>query len=565
MKRLFVSMAAIAGAAMVLCAACGREARQPAQSKAAGIRSEAAAQANVPHFRDVAEEAGLRYTWIIPGKRPLNIRQTIGNGCALVDFNNDGDLDILLVGPVVALYKGDGNGHFMDVSKETGLAALRGEFLGVAVGDYDGDGRDDLYLSAYRGGALLHNEGGKAFREVSKEAGLAPQAWGTSCVFADFDGDGRLDLYIGNYIAFGPKTEPQMCQFGNTLGSCGPRYYQPVQGVLYRNRGGGRFENVTRAWGASDVSGKCLGVAAADYNQSGRIGLSLANDEMPGDLLQNTGKAKRFENVAIPAGTAHDAAGNVHGGMGVDWGDFDNDGLLDKVVATFSNEAKNVYHNEGDGLFTDRAAALGVVGPMMKFVSFGVKWADFDNDGFQDLLFANGHVQDTISAVDAGLTYRQPIMLLHNEVGAHFTPLSPAEVGEPFSQAIVGRGLAVGDYDNDGKVDALIVDSEGPPLLLHNETRQAGHYLSLRLRKANGASATGAKVTLIFDGKKRYAFCHTDGSYLSASDARVHFGLGGYSGPVTLMVTWPDQKAENFSASKVDITMNLQQKSDGKH
>ena len=374
------------------------------------------------HFTDVSASAGLNYQWGIAGKRPLNILQTIGNGCAFLDYNNDGNLDILLVGPKLALYQGDGKGHFKDVTHAMGLDKLHGHFLGCAVGDYDNDGYDDLYLSGYRTGILLHNEHGKGFKDVTAAMGLPVQPWGTSCAFADVDGDGKLDLFIGNYVEFGPD-KPQLCKAGTgtLMTSCGPRYYQPEHGALYRNLGG-HFQNVTQPWAVQKTSGKVLGVAFADLDGSLRPSLALANDEVAGDLLQNN--RTKFTNIGATAGTAYDADGSAHGGMGEDWGDYNNDGKPDLVVATFQREAKCIYKNDGKGLFEEQSAALGIGDKGLPYVSFGVKWFDFDNDGWQDLIFASGHVQDNIHAIDSSTDYREPLMLLHNDGGTHFTDLS---------------------------------------------------------------------------------------------------------------------------------------------
>src|SRR5579871_3136366 len=251
------------------------------------LRQAAAATApalpSPPLFQDVADRAGLHYRWTIPGKRPLNILQTIGNGCAFLDYDNDGNLDILLVGPKLALFRGDGHGHFTDVTHQTGLDTLTGDFLGCAVGDYDNDGYEDIYITAYRGGILLHNEAspsgstatapGRIFRNVTSAAKIAPQPWGTSAAFVDVDGDGKLDLVICNYVVFGPNVQPQMCNFGGVLGSCGPKDYKPEFAVYYHNLGGGTFRDETEAYGLRKLhalSGKSLGIACADYNGSGK-------------------------------------------------------------------------------------------------------------------------------------------------------------------------------------------------------------------------------------------------------------------------------------------------------
>ena len=489
---------------------------------------------NASLFENVAQQSGLNYRWSIAGKRPLNILQTIGNGCAFLDYDNDGNLDILLVGPKLALYRGDGKGHFTDVTQAMGLSALHGQFLGCAVGDYDNDGWPDLYISAYRGGVLLHNENGKGYKDVTKQAGIAPQPWGTSCTFGDIDGDGKLDLYICNYAVFGPDTLPQLCNFHGTMSSCGPHYYVPEKGVLYHNEGGGKFRNATQNWGAQNVHGRALGAAFIDFDDSGRQSLAIANDENPGDLLQNNGHS--FKNVGVESGTAYDSATNVHGGMGLDWGDFNNDGKFDLAVATFFGEDKCVYRNEGGGIFTETCRALGMSQPLMPYVSFGIKFIDFDNDGFLDLIFANGHVQDNIDLLEK-TTYREPLALLHNKGGKSFADVSSQlGVGTP----IVGRGLAVGDFDNDGKMDILVVDSEGAPLLLHNQSAGTGHWLGVKLiGTRSNRDGYGAILTVAAGGRQWKQRCATDGSYLSASDPRVHFGLDEVKALDMLTIQWP--------------------------
>jgi hypothetical protein len=485
------------------------------------------------HFSEVAEAAGLRYQWEIQGKRPLNILQTIGNGCAFLDYNNDGNLDILLVGPKLALYRGNGHGHFTDVTQETGLDRLHGHFLGCAVGDYDNDGYDDIYITAYRGGVLLHNEAGKGFKDVTATSGIAPQPWGTSAAFVDVDNDGKLDLYICDYAKFGPN-DIQLCPNSGILTSCGPRFYQPERGKLYRNLGGGRFADVSNTWGIPAIHGKGLGVAAADYDDSGHTSLALANDEVAGDLLQNVGK--RFKEVGAESGTAFNNDGNVHGGMGVDWGDYDNDGKLDLMVATFQHENKCLYHNDGGGLFTESSAPLGIGDKTQPYVAFGVKFIDYDKTA----------------------SYREPTILLHNEGGHSFTDQG-AEAGPAFGKPIVGRGLAVGDFDNDGRQDVLVVDSEGSPLLLHNESIGVGHWLLLRLQgvKSN-RDGIGAMVTVDAGGKKLLRRCATDGSYMSASDRRVHVGLGAAT-QATITVRWPSGQVDTYHDVGVDRVLTLKE------
>ena len=493
-------------------------------------------------FRATTEEAGLHYEWRIEGKRPFNILQMIGNGCAFLDFDGDGNLDILLVGPTTALYKGDGRGHFTDVSHQTGMDRQHGHFLGCAVGDYDNDGFPDIYLSGWHAGALLHNERGLRFTDVSASAGIPPQPWGTSCSWADVDGDGFLDLLICNYVDFGPQTNPQLCTAkgrGNKdyQLACEPTVYHAMKPKLYRNVGGKRFEDRTTAWGIDKSAGGGLGAAFADFDESGGQGLAVANDERFGDLFRGLQSGK-MTNIGVASGTASDA-GHVHGGMGIDWGDIDNDGKLDLFVATFEGQVKNLYHNNGGGLFQDTSATLGIHHFTRGYVAFGCKFLDVDNDGFLDLLISNGHTYDNVADILPGRTFRQPTQLLYNSMGTKFVE-APDSAGLANLLPIVGRGLAVGDFDNDGRVDALVVDSEGKPQLLHNETANAGHWLSIKLigKKCN-RDAYGAIVTVTAGPLTQTRLCHTDGSFLSSSDPRVHVGLGKET-TCSIKVKWPD-------------------------
>ena len=559
------ALATLAGAALLPfgCDPPGRHA--PAAQAGPGIQRGPGGQTGgrSPRFAEVASASGLHYRWAVAGPRPLNILQTIGNGCAFLDYDHSGNLSILLVGSRLALYKGDGKGHFTDATQAMGLDRLHGHFLGCAVGDYDNDGYDDLYLSGYQTGLLLHNEKGRGFRDMTKEAGLKPQPWGTGCAFGDVDGDGLLDLYVANYAEFGLGSPSQLCKFttekfGTVLSSCGPRYYRGLKGVLYRNRGGGRFEDVTKASGVDAHAGRGLGAAFADYDRSGRAGLAVANDEAVGNLFQNLGGG-RLKDIAVSAGVAYDRDGSVHGGMGLDWGDYDNDGKPDLFEATFRNEAKCLYHNEG-GLFTDRSYASGIGSAALPYVTFGAKWADFENSGWLDLMITNGHVQDNIEKIE-NTTYRQPVQLFHNpgSLPVQFEDASGL-AGLSALPTIVGRGLAVGDFDNDGRVDALVVDSEGAPLLLHNETTPIGHWLSIRLEgtKSN-RDGIGALVTSASGSLTQTRLCHTDGSYLSASDRRVHLGLGQATQVDRLSIKWPGGHTDIWHNLKADRQVTLKE------
>ncbi len=541
----------------VLLTGCTRPAETPAPKVNANAPAASGGNITAVQFSDVADAAGLNYVWKAPGKSPHNILQTIGNGCAFLDYDGDGNLDILLIGPKIALYRGDGKGHFTDVSKETGVDKLSGHFLGCAVGDYDNDGFPDVYISAYQGGVLLHNESGKRFTDATKSAGITAMPWGTSCAFADLDGDGKLDLYICNYVIFTDKTTPQMCPEKGVIAACGPRFYTADKSAVYRNLGGGKFKNRSAEWNLKAAHGPGLGVAAADFDGSGHQSLAVANDEAPGDLLRLTGG--KLQNSGATSGVAYDSAGQVHGGMGIDWGDYDNDGKLDLLVATYEHEPKSLYHNEGNGFFNDAAGPAGLTDKTRDYIAFGAKFFDADNDGWLDIVLANGHIEDNVAQVNPGSSYAQPTQLFHNNKGASFEEIS-AQSGPGFSRKIVGRGIAVGDFDNDGRLDLLVVDSEGKPLLLHNDTKNAARWLGLKLIGAkSNRDGYGAIITVKAGNLNLMRRCQSDGSYLSASDPRIHFGLGDSPKADALTVRWPDGHTDTFANLSADRYLTLRE------
>lgn len=548
------------GAVLLLSSGC-RQVEVAKRSDAVAASQPVAAQA--AHFEDVADKAGLKYVWSIKATRPLNILQTIGNGCAFLDYNNDGNLDALLVGPKPALFRGDGQGHFRDVTAESGVGKLADHYLGCAVGDYDNDGWDDIYLSGYRTGTLLHNEGGRGFR-VATPPQMKPQPWGTSCAWADVDGDGWLDLFVSNYVIFsGDPGVPQLCESHGVKVSCGPRFYKPLKGVFYRNLKGKGFALDNQLLNVSSTNGRGLAVAFAPLDETGRPSLAFANDEMPGDLLmprRKNGKLS-YSNAGLASGMAFDRDGNVHGGMGADWGDYDGDGSLDLFITTYQGENKSLYRNQGDNSFNDASYQTGLAASSIPNVAFGCKWLDFDNDGNLDLVMASGHIQDNVRAIDTSTSYRQKAMIYRNSGGAHpmFENVSGA-AGAAFGRDIVGRGVAIGDYDNDGRMDVLIVDSEGKPLLLHNETKDAGHWASIELQGTrSNRDGQGALLTATVTGHKMVRLCTTGGSYLSASDKRVHFGMGKATRIETLEIQWPSGHRETFRDVPADRTVKLRE------
>ena len=510
------------------------------------------------HFVDVAREAGLKYRWQLR-KHPTDILDGVGQGCAFLDINNDGNLDVLLVGPHPALFLGDGHGHFTDATRAYGLDKITGQFCGCCVGDYDNDGYDDIYLSGYRTGALLHNVGGKRLEDVSVQMGVLKQRWGTSCAFVDVDGDGRLDLFVGNYVDFDPKIKPYCVRGGKVL-TCGPRDYLPIAPSLFHNEGT-RFVDVSSRWRMGSYGGT-LGVACADYDGSGHDSIADANDQRYGDLLHwDTGQSKGLSNWSMQTGVVGTAHGGVHAGMGIDWGDFDNDGHLDLLITTFQNELRSLYHNNGDGTFQDVALMCGLETIYKDHLAFGVKFVDVNNDGWLDILIANGHVQDNIAEFEPETKFRQSIQLLINSTEPHpYLRDASNESGLEALPPIVGRGLATGDFDNDGSMDALVTDIDGVPQLLHNVSAQNGHWLLCKLigTKSN-RNGYGALLTFDLGDRKLLRRCGADGSYLSSSDKRVHVGLGQAT-HADVSIHWPSGTISVYKNLAADQIVTLTEK-----
>jgi hypothetical protein len=509
-----------------------------------------------PVFRDVAAEAGLTFRWGYGGKSPLNIVETAAGGAGFIDYDRDGLLDVVLVGRSIALYHNDGEGRFREVSAGSGLDVF-GALMGCAVGDYDNDGWPDLFVTGHGTARLYRNRNGNgAFQDVTTAAGVAPRSrrgatipWSTSAGFADLDADGFLDLVVGHYLEFTPRSR-QLCDYPAAIGggpvfaACPPLYYESQRLVVYRNRGDGTFEEVSDRF--PGAHGNNLALGFADYDDDGRLDLYVANDALPADLFRNRGDWS-FENMGTASATAFNQDGGEQAGMGVDWGDYDGDGRLDLIVTTFQNEPRSLYRNEGNGLFyyASYAALLGEA--TKSRLAFGGGFLDYDNDGALDLLFANGHVQDTIGKIRPPATYAQTMQLFRNRGDGIFAEVSAAD-GAAFGKPIVGRAVAFGDYDNDGRMDALVADLDGAPLLLHNESAEGANadWLGVRLLSRHGGrDAIGARVTLeLAAGGKRIAEAQTCRSYLSAGDARVHFGLGGRGSGENrvvprLIVRWP--------------------------
>lgn len=543
MRRLLLALPCLA-----LLAGCpGPGKPRAAQPRTAPIR-----------LTDQAPALGLRYRFDPGGKSPLNILDTtMGAGVGFLDYDGDGWLDVLCVGlPHPALFRSERGQRFVEVTAGAGIPTRRARWNGCATGDVDNDGDTDLFLTAYNDTALLLNEGGR-FREVTDAAGVRLRKWGGSAAFADVNRDGLLDLYVGCYVDFGPGM-PEFFTVRGVKQPLGPLAYTRQKGALFLNRGGGRFEDATDRLGLGDVHGKNLGVAFADADGDGDGDLYLANDEEPQDFLRND--AGRFKNVAMENGTAFNGEGERQGGMGLDWGDYDGDGKLDLFVGTFADELKSLYRSSEGGLYDSAAVSAGLAQPTRAWVAFGTKFLDVDHNGTLDLVLVNGHVRDLVQQVDPENSYPQKPQLFLNSGSGRFRDASGA-VGADFQRLLVGRGLAVGDYDNDGDPDVLAGDLGGAPVLFRNEGgREAGHWLMLKLtgRRSN-RMAIGARLEVVSGGKTQVREVRTDGSYLSASDARVHVGLGQAAQADEIRIRWPSGTRQTLRGVKADQVLEVRE------
>jgi hypothetical protein len=435
--------------------------------------------------------------------------------------------------------------------------------MGCAAADYDGDGRTDLLLTGYRTLALYRNEGGR-FRDVSGAAGIRDTGWSTSAGFADYDGDGWLDLYVARYVRYLPGMV-RFCDHAGVKTACGPTTYDPERGRLFRNLGRGsapdggcRFVDVTGPSGLGVARGNALGVAWGDPDDDGRPDLAVANDQLPGDLFRNRGGG-RFESAGVTSGIAYNAAGQAYAGMGIDWGDADGDLRPDLAVTTYQHQPRCLYRQDRPGLFIDAAAALGIAHATVNTLGFGVRFFDFDSDGWLDLAFANGHVVDNVRQVEADVAYRQPAQLFRNRGASRpgaFEEAS-AQAGPDLTRAIVGRGLCAGDLDADGRVDLLVVDAEGEPLLLRNEV-SGGHWIEIRLADASpNRDALGGRVRVAAGGRTQTRHLFTDGSYMSATAPRLHFGLGTATRVESVQIRWPGGRVETWRDLPADRAVVL--------
>jgi hypothetical protein len=532
--------------------------------------SKTAAVGAIPgKFVDLTQKLGIHFDHQSPSTSKKYLLETMGSGVALFDYDNDGRLDVFFANggrindPMIKgaipqkdgpkywnrLYHQKSDGTFEDVTEKAGLSGA-GYSTGVAIGDYDNDGNDDLFVAGYGRSTLYHNNGNGTFTDVTDTAGVAGSGWATSAAWVDYDNDGRLDLIVARYMEWdfddincGERKEGYRSY-------CHPDIFKPVSMFLYHNDGNGKFTEVAHKAGV-DKPGKELGVAIADYDHDGWPDILIANDSMPEFLFHNKGNG-RFEEVAMVSGIGLDGSGATFAGMGVDFEDYNNDGWPDAIITDLANQRYGLYTNAGDGTFDYSTNASGIGAMTLLHSGWGAKFLDYDNDGWKDLFIVQSHVMDTIEINEPHLHYREAPLLARNILGKKFVDVS-AESGEVFQQKWIGRGLAAGDIDNDGRIDVVVTSNNGPARVLMNQTSTQNHWITLKLVgvKSN-KDGIGATVDILTDAGMQSATVTTAGSYQSSSDRRIHFGLGVENSVKSIRIRWPSGIVQTLDNTKAN-------------
>jgi enediyne biosynthesis protein E4 len=544
-------------------------------------RRVAAAQVPIVKFTDITAQAGIQFTQVNGAYGEKLLPETMGGGVAFFDFDNDGAQDLLFVNssywpwdtntarqplPTMALYRNDGRGHFRDVTAGSGLdVSFFG--MGAAVGDYDNDGRTDVFISGVGENHLFHNLGGGKFEDVTLRAGMRnePTRWSTSAAFVDYDNDGRLDLFVCNYVKWSREIDKGI---NYTLAGIGRAYGPPLNfegsfPLLYHNEGNGKFRDASRESGVQVTNSatgqplaKSLGVAPVDLNNDGWIDFVVANDQVQNFVFSNRHNGT-FAEVGAPSGVAFDPYGLARGAMGIDTARFRNDNALGIAIGNFANEMNALYVAQNDSLlFADEAITEGLGPASRLFLKFGLFFFDYDLDGRLDVLTCNGHIEEEISKLQRSQTYRQPAQLFWNNSsarGASFVPVESTQCGEDLFQQIVGRGSAYADIDGDGDLDVVLTQIKGPPVLLRNDQQLGHHWLRLKLvgNKSN-RDAIGAWVKVHVEGRTLAQQVMPTKGYLSQSELPLTFGIGKATRVDRVEVTWPGGTTQKVSALKID-------------
>ncbi len=538
--------------------------------------SSLAAQTAVPgRFADITAQTGVAFTGVASHTSHKYLIETMGSGVATFDYDNDGLLDIFFVNgaPLTdptpkgatphkvsaqdwnRLFHQQKDGTFIDVTEKAGLEGI-GYGMGVAVGDFDNDGFEDLYVTAYGGNRLYHNNGNGTFTDVTEKSGTggdtrAGQSWSTSAAWVDLDNDGKLDLVVLRYVQW--DFEDVWCgeYRPGYRAYCHPDIFPAIAPQVFHNDSNGHFTEVAQKLGLG-TPGKGLGLALADFDRDGAIDIAVANDSMPEFLFHNKGNGN-FEETGLTAEIAVDSDGRTYAGMGIDFQDFDNDGLPDLVITNLANQKYALYRNNGDGSFTYDSYMSGIARMTLLHSGWGIHFLDYDNDGLKDLLITQGHDLDTVELNYPQLHYKEPMLLARNMGKGVFVDVSK-DSGAVFSQPWVGRGMAVGDLDNDGRLDAVVTTNGGEAHILRNETPGTNHWLTIALTgHSSNRDAIGAEIKITTAHGPQYMTVSTAGSYLSSNDKRAHFGLGPDAAAKMVEIRWPSgitQKLESVAADQ---------------
>lgn len=545
------------------------QAASPAvQTPAAKVAPSTAAKAFPVQFADITRQAGIRFQHNTGAFGQKYLPETMGAGCAFLDYNNDGWQDILLINGMdwpghkrrtsfPALYRNNKNGTFLDVTQEAGLATeIYG--MGTAIGDYDNDGWVDIYISALGPDHLFRNLGNGKFADVTQKAGLNNPDYGASAAWLDYDKDGDLDLIVTHYVQWSVEGDIRCSLDGVNKSYCTPESYKGVSSRLYQNQGNGAFADVTQKAGLLDPTGKALGVAVFDSNNDGWPDLLIANDTQPNRLYLNN-KNGTFAERGVQAGIAFSEDGTVRGAMGVDTSDYDGSGFASLLIANFSNEMLSLYHNEGKGLFVDEAPTSTVGQASLLTLAFGCFFFDLDLDGRMDIFVANGHVENDINKVQKRVTYPQPPHLFHNRGNKQFAEIT-AFVGPSLKTPRVARGAAYGDIDNDGDLDVLVTTNGGPAFLWRNDAGNANQYLKIRtVGTRSNRDGIGAVVRLKLPSGTIWQQVKSGSSYCSQSELPLTFGLGKSAQVPSLEVVWPSGAVDRISNISSNQFLTIQE------